>query len=41
VAQALEGAGAQLVPFAFTHEGVTTWSAERTPARRPARGAKG
>ncbi len=27
VAKALEGAGGQLVPFAFTHEGVTAWTA--------------
>jgi D-glycero-alpha-D-manno-heptose-7-phosphate kinase len=34
VAQALEGAGAQVVPFAFTPDGVTTWGAERPSARR-------
>jgi D-glycero-alpha-D-manno-heptose-7-phosphate kinase len=33
VARALEGAGAQLVPFAFTHEGVTTWKAAGARAR--------
>ncbi len=33
VAQALEGAGAQLVPFAFTQDGVTTWGADRPSAR--------
>ena len=33
VAQALEGAGAQLVPFAFTQDGVTTWSADRPSSR--------
>ncbi len=35
VARALEASGAQLVPFAFTHEGVTTWTAET------ARGGRG
>jgi D-glycero-alpha-D-manno-heptose-7-phosphate kinase len=39
VAAALEGLGAQLVPFAFTHEGVTTWSAARLPQRAPRRAA--
>ena len=33
VAQALEDAGAQLVPFAFTQDGVTTWSADRPTSR--------
>ena len=37
VARALEAAHGQLVPFAFTHEGVTAWSAgnERSRAKRP------
>jgi len=41
VAAALEAQGAQLVPFAFTHEGVTTWSASRAlkPAPRRATGS--
>jgi D-glycero-alpha-D-manno-heptose-7-phosphate kinase len=33
VAQALEDSGAQVVPFAFTPDGVTTWGAERPSAR--------
>ena len=33
VAQALERAGAQVVPFAFTQDGVTTWGAERPSVR--------
>ena len=33
VAQALEKAGAQVVPFAFTQDGVTTWGAERPSVR--------
>ena len=33
VAQALEAAGAQVVPFAFTQDGVTTWGAERPSVR--------
>jgi D-glycero-alpha-D-manno-heptose-7-phosphate kinase len=39
VAAALVGLGAQLVPFAFTSEGVTTWSAARPPARAHGRAA--
>jgi D-glycero-alpha-D-manno-heptose-7-phosphate kinase len=40
VAAALEAHGAQLVPFAFTSEGVTTWSAARaaSPRARARRG---
>jgi D-glycero-alpha-D-manno-heptose-7-phosphate kinase len=34
VARALEGAGAQVVPFAFTHEGVTAWTSEVRPRPR-------
>ena len=37
VARALEAAHGQLVPFAFTQEGVTAWTAgsERPRAKRP------
>jgi len=41
VAQALESGGAQIVPFAFTHEGVTTWTAEREAGRPRARRTQG
>jgi D-glycero-alpha-D-manno-heptose-7-phosphate kinase len=37
VARALEAAGGQVVPFAFTHEGVTAWTtgSDRPRAKRP------
>jgi D-glycero-alpha-D-manno-heptose-7-phosphate kinase len=37
VSAVLEAHGAQLVPFAFTSEGVTTWSVARRPAARAGR----